>query len=651
MTPRDTLFIEDPYLSPYRSLWEERWQKYDSLKAALTDNREFSECFHDFERYGVIRTDRGWRLREWLPGASEVFLLCQYTDWEPKDVGRFTNEEDGDWIIDIPGKALGVGEHFRLHVRWEGGEGDRIPAYATQVHRDDATGFFTAQVPDKEPFSWKSQPPAKPEHLYIYEVHIGMAQEEPGVGTFRQFKEKILPRIMGAGYNAIQFMALMEHPYYASFGYQVSSFFALSSRFGTPRDFKELVDACHGAGLVVIMDLVHSHAVKNQIEGLSHQDGSDHAYFHKGERGYHPVWDSRCFDYGKEKVLRFLLSNCRWWLSEYKLDGFRLDGVTSMVYRDHGIGVRFSDYGDYFNDNVDNDALIYLMLANEFIHKINPQAITIAEDMSGFPGMARPVHIGGVGFDFRLNMGLPDFWVRLLETGEDRNVEKIWDAMTNRRYSEKQIAYAESHDQAMVGDKTIAFRLMDASMYDHMLQDSQSEIVDSGMGLHKLIRLLTFSLGGDGYLNFMGNEFGHPEWIDFPREGNHWSHNYARRQWSLVDNPMLRYRFLAAFDKAMLSRCATVFDSSYANKVYSHVYDHVLIYTRNKLLFLINLEGYRDYGSYGVPFGCKKLTLILNSDDIEYGGKGKEIGCSYHREEKKWEITLPALTALVFSYE
>ena len=174
-------------------------------------------------------------------------------------------------------------------------------------------------------------------------------------------------------------MAIQEHPYYGSFGYHVSSFYAASSRFGTPDDLKHLIDDAHSMGIAVIMDIVHSHAVKNELEGLGRFDGSYNQYFYGDHRREHPAWDSLCFDYGKNEVLHFLLSNCKFWLEEYGFDGFRFDGVTSMLYYSHGLGQAFGSYDDYYNGGQDTNAITYLSLANEVIHTVNPNAITIAE--------------------------------------------------------------------------------------------------------------------------------------------------------------------------------------------------------------------------------------------------------------------------------
>lgn len=449
-------------------------------------------------------------------------------------------QKNGIWEINLPADAIHHGDLYKLNVYWECGQGERIPAWATRVVQDEQTKIFSAQVwAPENPYKFKKKtfkPDTNP--LLIYECHIGMAQQEEKVGTYNEFREKILPRIAEEGYNCIQIMAIQEHPYYGSFGYHVSSFFAASSRFGTPDELKALIDAAHEMGIAVIMDIVHSHAVKNEVEGLGNFAGDPNQYFYPGARREHPAWDSLCFDYGKNEVIHFLLSNCKYWLEEYKFDGFRFDGVTSMLYYSHGLGEAFCNYGDYFNGHQDDNAICYLTLANEVIHQVNPKAITIAEEVSGMPGLAAKVEDGGYGFDYRMAMNIPDYWIKTIKEkiDEDWKPSSMFWEVTNRRQDEKTISYAESHDQALVGDKTIIFRLIDADMYWHMQKGDENYVVNRGIALHKMIRLLTSSTINGGYLNFMGNEFGHPEWIDFPREGNGWSCKYARRQWDLVDN-------------------------------------------------------------------------------------------------------------------
>ncbi|MBR1630605.1 MAG: alpha amylase C-terminal domain-containing protein, partial [Paludibacteraceae bacterium] len=515
------------------------------------------------------------------------------------------------------------------------------------VVQDEQTKVFSAQVwAPAQPYRFRIghfRPKVKP--LLIYECHIGMSGQEEKVSTYDEFRRLVLPRIREDGYNCVQIMAVQEHPYYGSFGYHVSSFFAASSRFGTPEDLKRLIDDAHAMGLAVIMDLVHSHAVKNEVEGLGRFDGTPYQYFHDGARREHPAWDSLCFNYGKHEVLHFLLSNCNFWLDEYHFDGFRFDGVTSMIYLSHGLGESFTGYGDYYNGNQDGDALCYLTLANKLIHEVNPHAITIAEEMSGMPGLAYPVKGGGIGFDYRLAMGIPDFWIKMIKEvkDEDWKAGHIFWELTNRRADEKTISYAESHDQALVGDKTIIFRLIDADMYWHMQHGDANFMVDRGMALHKMIRLITASTINGGYLNFMGNEFGHPEWIDFPREGNGWSYKYARRQWDLVDNPNFYYHELGEFDKAMIHLVGktTRFSELPIEPIWDKEGDQVVAFMRGDLLFVFNWNGQKSFAGYGLLAPEGSYRVVLNTDDKRYAGFGLADDSVEHFTQPDPEHTAP----------
>ncbi len=618
----------DPYLKPYASTIHRRLSKIAATKKRLTGgNMTLADFASGHEYFGLHFQNDEWVLREWAPNAQRIFLVGDMTGWR-EDAAFALNRlnAEGVWEIRLEAGRLKHLDHYRLRIFWDGGQGDRIPAYARRVVQDPETLIFSAQVwrPDT-PYRWQHRnyhPPA--EAPLIYEAHVGMAQQEGKIGSFKEFTSVVLPRIVNAGYNTIQLMAIQEHPYYGSFGYQVSSFFAASSRFGTPDGLKALIDEAHGKGLAVFMDIIHSHAVSNENEGLSRFDGTLYQYFHEGPRGRHELWDSRCFDYGKPEVLHFLLSNCRFWLDEYRFDGFRFDGITSMLYLHHGLNKAFTSYDDYFDDSVDEDALAYLALACELIHTVRPGARIIAEDVSGMPGLAAPLSSGGFGFDYRFAMGVPDNWIKVIKEVPDEEwpVSHIWRELTNRRAEEKTISYAESHDQALVGDQTIIFRLIDVDMYDHMQVADQNIRVDRGMALHKMIRLITLATAGAGYLNFMGNEFGHPEWIDFPREGNNWSYHYARRQWHLADDPGLKYQFSAGFDRDMirLARKFKLLESTGPNLIYEHDTNKIIIFERAGLLLAFNFHPDRSYSDYRFEAPPGKYKMILNTDDGRYGG-------------------------------
>jgi len=660
----------DPYLQPYTEHIVRRIALGSEMERRLTGGKiSLADFAAGHEYFGLHFKDGEWILREWAPNANKVRLIGAFSDWKEKDNYSFSSVgNEGVWELRLPQEALKHGDLYRLHLHWPGGEGDRIPAYARRVVQDNATKIFNAQVWRPETgYRWQNEnyrrAPTSPTQRgeskapLIYEAHVGMAQEEGKVGTYAEFREKILPRIIDAGYNTIQLMAVQEHPYYGSFGYHIANFFAASSRFGTPEELKELVDACHGAGVGVIMDLIHSHAARNEVEGISRFDGTLYQYFHDGPRGVHELWDSRCFDYGKPQVLHFLLSNCRFWLDEYKFDGFRFDGITSMLYYHHGLGKAFTSYDDYFDGSIDEQAYVYLTLANKVIHAVRPDAMTVAEEVSGMPGLAAPQTAGGVGFDYRLAMGIPDYWIKLTKDTRDEDwpVNGIWHELTNRRHDEKTISYPESHDQALVGDQTLIFRLIERDMYDHMAVNRRNLRVDRGLSLHKMIRLATLATAGHGYLNFMGNEFGHPEWIDFPREGNKWSYHYARRQWHLRDDKNLVYHFLADFDKAMieLAGLARLLEDGSLRLVAEHCDDKVLAFRRAGLLFIFNFHPGKSYTDYAFAAFAKEYRLVLDTDSACFGGHGRVMpNQTYFAKIESGERALikaylPSRTALV----
>ena len=659
------LVKDDAWLQPYNDAIQGRHDMVLRKLDELTQGKQKLGDFADGHLYfGLHKTRKGWVFREWAPNATKIYLIGDFNSWKEDEAYRLERISDsGVWEVNLPSKAMKHLDLYKMKVYWDGGSGERIPAWCQRVVQDEKTKVFSAQVwHPRSSYKFKEKdfrPNRNP--LLIYECHIGMAEDAEKVGTYDEFRKSVLPRVEKDGYNCLQIMALQEHPYYGSFGYHVSSFFAASSRFGTPDDLKRLIDDAHSRGIAVIMDIVQSHAVKNEVEGLGNLAGDPNQFFYPGERHEHPAWDSLCFDYGKNEVIHFLLSNCKYWLTEFNLDGFRFDGVTSMLYYNHGLGDTFSGYGDYYNGHEDDNAICYLTLANLLIHQVKPEAITIAEEVSGMPGLALPFEDGGYGFDYRMAMNIPDFWIKTIKEKKDEQWKPssiLWE-LTNRRTDEKTISYCESHDQALVGDKTIIFRLIDADMYWHFKIGDQNERANRGIALHKMIRLVTASTINGGYLNFMGNEFGHPEWIDFPREGNGWCYKYARRQWHLVDDKTLCYHYLGDFDKAMLSTLKSEknFLKTPVTEIWHKDEDQILAYTRGDLLFVFNFSPTRSFTDYGFMVPQGSYDVVLNTDSKEFGGNGLSDDSVEHltmpdkllaRDGKGWlKLYIPARSAMV----
>ena len=646
----------NPQLQPFAGDIDLRMANYERTKSRLVpEGKTLNDFANAHHYYGFHRTETGWVYREWAPSAYQLYLAGEFNDWNWTS-HPLTNLGNGNWELQLEGHdALWEGCKVKTIVDANMTRTEHIPLYARRVVQDKETITWCAEVVDEKEFPWTDQEFKGDDSLYIYEAHVGMAQEEGKVGSYRDFAKYTLPHIKKAGYNTVQLMAIMEHPYYGSFGYQVSNFFAASSWFGKPEDLKYMINKAHSMGIRVLLDVVHSHAVKNTAEGINMFDGTTWQFFHDGPKGDHPAWGTKCFDYGKDGVIHFLLSNLKFWLEEYHFDGFRFDGITSMLYHDHGLGTSF-DNSKYFSLNTHTEAITYLQLANELIRQVKPDAITIAEDMSGMPGMCLPIQDGGIGFDYRLAMGLPDMWVKAVKEKKDEhwNVGQMWGDMCLRRPGEDTVAYVESHDQALVGDQTMIFRLAGANMYTDMDKACHTAVIDRAIALHKMIRLFTLGGGGEAHLNFMGNEFGHPEWIDFPREGNGWSFHYRRRQWSLLDNGFLKYQWLGDFDREMvrLTKRNHMFQQRMGDLRLCRDNDQVIAFYRKGLLFAFNFNPTQSFTKVEVPVpNNADYEVRLSSDDAAYGGQDRIAHIEYKAREKDGkyfvDLYLPARTAVV----
>ena len=649
----------NPQLKDFAGDIDLRMRLYqDTLNRILSQGQSLNEFANAYEYFGFHHADGGWYYREWAPSAYQLYLTGEFNNWDPTS-HPLTPVGNGNWELFLPGDdALWEGCKVKTVVDAFMQRTWHIPLYARRVvQQKDSVEWVCEVTDDRKTFGWTDQNFRREPSLYIYEAHVGMAQEEGKVGSYREFADLILPRIKRAGYNTVQLMAIMEHPYYGSFGYQVANFYAASSWFGRPEDLKYLVNKAHEMGLCVLLDVVHSHAVKNTAEGINMFDGTTWQFFHDGGKGDHPAWGTKCFDYVKTGVIHFLLSNLKFWMTEYHFDGFRFDGVTSMLYHDHGLGTDFNTNDKYFSYNTHTEAITYLQLANQLIREVNPNAVTIAEDMSGMPGMCLPIADGGIGFDYRLGMGLPDMWIRTVKErrDEDWDIFGMWCSMCMRRPGEDTVAYVESHDQALVGDKTMIFRLADAAMYTDMDKATHNLTIDRAIALHKMIRLYTLAGGGEAYLNFMGNEFGHPEWIDFPREGNGWSFHYCRRQWSLRDNGFLKYQWLGEFDQDMiaLAKSVDLFKMRFGDLRFHDNGKKIIVFYRQGLMFAFNFNPTQSFTDVKVSLPhIADYEVVLNTDDPKYGGQGLIGNVPYpaivdEKGNSVISLYLPARSALV----
>lgn len=667
--------LQDAELSPYVDILLRRRDRFTAetarLRAEHGSLRDYADLHLTLGMHKIM-DENGlpcWRLREWMPAATSLWLTTdrlKFQRWARYAFRRVS--ADGLWELVVPAEELPHGAYMELRVlpdaegSPDGRPQRRVPAFARWVEQDaEVLEQWCARVWDPpEPYVFRHDDrPRSLEFPRIYEAHVGIAQPylgrtERSVGSYAAFARHILPRIRDGGYTAVQLMAVAEHPLYKSFGYQVSSYFAPSSRFGLPDDFKALVDEAHRLGLAVILDITHSHAAPNTEQGLARYDTGPYLFADKDNQ-----WGTVSFDYGKEMTRRFLLSNCRYWMEEYHVDGFRFDAVGNMIYLDHGFGDDFSHVGRCFytaagSNRVDQDGVLYLELANTLVHELRPQSLTIAEEFSGMPGMTSPPSEGGLGFDHRFAMGIPDFWGKFIKEG--RSVGMLWYEMTNRRRYERTISYVACHDQCINGKDAMIWRLIGDEMYTQMscLRDSWN--TSRGLALYKLMRLVTLATAAHGYLSFMGDEFGHPEWID--------GEAYAHRQWHLAERDDLRYADLAAFDRDCLREIVGRHLEQFRTQVRLRHLDEdsrTLAFERDRLLFVFNFHELHSQPALELWVTPGKYVEMLSSDEPRYSGHGNMVLADPPVEhfsdphsgstEQRIGVYLPPLTALTLLRE
>lgn len=557
--------------------------------------------------------------------------------------------------------AISHGSRYRVYFNTPNGALERVPAWATYVLPDsDGNQYYAVhwEPPPEDVYKWKNKRPKVPKSFRIYECHVGISGIEQKISSFNEFISKVLPHIKNAGYNAIQLIGVIEHRDYSSVGYKVTNLFAVSSRFGTPNDFKHLVDEAHGLGLLVFLDIVHSYSAADELVGLSLFDGSNDCYFHTGKRGHHKYWGTRMFKYGDVDVLHFLLSNLKWWVVEYQIDGFQFHSLSSMMYTHNGFATFTGEMEEYCNQYVDKDALIYLILANEMLHELHPDIITIAEDATFYPGLCEPTSQGGLGFDYWVNLSVSEMWLWLLENApyQEWNMNKIVSVLVNNQQShEKMLLYTENHNQSISGGRSFAEIILRKFKEQPFGSEDVTFRVSS---LHNMVKLITFSISGSAYLNFMGNEFGHPNRVEFPMPSNNYSFNFANRRWDLLLEGVHNNLFKFDMDMMRMDEHEQILSRGLPKVHHVNDFNMVISYIRGPLLFICNFHPEISHKMYIIGVEeAGEYKVILNTDEISYGGHGELKDDQYlQRTSNKradgyrisLEVTLPRRSAQVY---
>ena len=616
------LMERDPSLNPWAGDIRMHLDRYNERRWRLAGDGSLSEFANGYHYFGFHRTDEGWAFREWLPGADAVWLTGDFNNWQ-RYACPLIPIGNGVWEVRLRGQdALKHGQMVKLIVGRQGASFERVPAYIHRCVKDHIGGALCGEIwMPGQPFQWTDGDFfrfKRPRSPMIYEAHVGMAQEHGRVGSFREFADETLGWVQYAGYNTVLLMAVQEDPDYASMGRRVANFFAPSHRFGTPEDLKYLVNKAHELDISVLMEVCCCWASPNVGEGLSQQDGTDWQYFLTGPRGWHPKHGTRLFDYGRDDVLHFLLSNLKYWMEEYHFDGFRFDGVTSMLYENHGMSA-FDRPDAYFSMNTNVDARIFLMLANELIHGFNDKAMTIAEEDSGFPGMCLPLEYGGVGFDYRQDEGVQALWAALIrdQRQQDWDMSRLWATLTAGRPGEMRLCSPEPRERSLMA------RMAGEALETGMGKEDKDPEVDRAADMQKAIRLLTCALSGNGFLTFMGNEFGHPDRVDFPRAENRFSGLNARRRWSLVNDWSLKYEWLANFDRAMtfLFNRFAIHCAGDPERLLIDDEKKLIAFSRGGMLFVFNLHPTQDARRVFINAGSGAYRAALTTDEWPFGGR------------------------------
>ncbi|MGE0448840.1 MAG: 1,4-alpha-glucan branching protein GlgB [Vicinamibacterales bacterium] len=456
----------------------------------------------------------------WAPNAQRVSVVGDFNGWDGRIHPMRVSIDSGIWEIFVP--DLPDGERYKFEIRTHGGEllkksdpfavAFEHPPQTASVVRDISgyqwnDGDWMASRADRG--GWMNRP------MSIYEVHLGswarVPEEEKRPLTYRELAHRLVPYVREMGFTHIELLPIMEHPFAGSWGYQVIGFFAPTSRHGSPEDFKYFIDACHRAGIGVILDWVPGHFPKD-AHGLARFDGTA-LYEHADPRqGEHQDWGTLIFNYGRNEVRNFLLSNALFWLEEYHVDGLRVDAVASMLYLDYSR--RPGEWiPNRYGGRENLDAIDFLRRLNALTHGEHPGTMTAAEESTAFPGVSRPAHLGGLGFTYKWNMG----WMHdMLEYVQTDAIYRRWSHTLVTfsmlyNYTENFILPL-SHDEVVHGKR---------ALLDKMPGDAWQKYAS-------LRTLYGFMLGHPGKkLLFMGGEFG--QWRE-------WNHDESL-DWHLLDDP------------------------------------------------------------------------------------------------------------------
>ena len=606
-----------------------------------------------YEKLGAhplsTRNQRGTYFAVWAPDAKEVFVIGDFNGWDRASHPLQTRGQSGIWEGFIPEVSKGAIYKYHVASRYKGYKVDKADPFATFSETSPKTASI---IWDLE-YKWGDQEWMEKRHAYnrldapmaIYEVHLGSWKRVPSEGyrslSYRELAPQLADHVKQTGFTHVEFLPIMEHPFFGSWGYQTTGYFAPTSRYGTPQDFMYLVDYLHQQGIGVILDWVPSHFPTDEY-GLGFFEGT-HLYEHSNpKKGFHPDWKSYIFNYGRSEVQSFLMSSALFWLDKYHVDGLRVDGVASMLYLDYS-----RKEGEWipnkYGGRENLEAIAFLRRLNEEVYKNYPDVQTVAEESTAWPMVSRPTYLGGLGFGLKWDMG----WMH-----------------DTLKYISRDPVYRKYHHN------NLTFRMLYAFNENFVLPLSHDEVVygkgsllgkmpgDDWQKFANLRLLLGYMYAQPGKkLLFMGAELG--QWREWAHDGTLDWHflEYQRhagiQKWVKALNQLYRsepalyeldcepagFQWIDANDALQ----STI---SFIRKGKS---------TDDILLVICNFTP-MTYANYrvGVPRGGF-WGEILNSDAKEYGGSGQGNAEKLSAQRTSWhgrpysiEIALPPLAVVCF---